>query len=272
MCIAKSIVASTFIFLVLLCLQWNIALAEIFEGVGHYHQDRQTTRAEACDRALHKSKKDAFSKAGLERFSSVTRETCSEIEEQVECQLYQDTLNTYSGGYIAGYEKTESMVDRGNGSECQILIQANVKEYGASIDPNLTLSASLNEDIFRAGDALSIKGEVSQLSYLYFLGWYPDIDSETYRAINGNSFLNEPVNGAFAFPGSSNSNFELRMEFPANIKKDRTLEFIIIVASKVKISILGEESISSFRARLDAIGRDQWTETSLGYAIVKTRK
>jgi len=253
-------------------LQWNVAVAEIFEGVGRYHQDRQTTRAEACDRALHKSKKDAFSKAGLERFSSVTRETCSEIEEQVECQLYQDTLNTYSGGYIAGYEKTESMVYRGHGPECEIRIQANVKEYAATIDPNLTLSASLNEDIFRDDDVLAIKGEVSQLSYLYFLGWYPDIDSETYRAINGKHFLNEQVNGTFNFPNSPNSDFELLMKFPADIKKERTLEFIIIVASKVKISILGEERISSFRARLDAIGRDQWTETSLGYAIVKTRK
>ena len=59
------------------------------------------------------------------------------------------------------------------------------------------------------------------------------------------------------------------MNFPNNFYKNITQEFIVIIASKVKIDILEEENIIELYKRLQNLGRSQWQMQRLGYSIVR---
>lgn len=269
MCLAKFSLKPTFILLLLCGGQLSTVSAEWFEGVGRYHQGKRTTEEEACRHALRNSKQNVFTKAGLEKFSSQSREMCAETGEAVSCKLYLETLNTYSGGYISEYTKEEKIEDGDNGRECVITIKADVKKYTIKEDANFALEASLNERTYRDGELLNIQGEVSKPSYLYALGYYPDIDSEYYYRIDETT---QQVTGKFNFPAVLETDKEMITQFPPEIKKNMTFEEVIIVASKKKISILDKERIGRFRGRLEKVGRDQWTDLHLSYVILKRRK
>ena len=50
--------------------------------------------------ALLDAKRNAMSKAGLERLSTNQLEICAETAESANCDLHQETLNYFDGGYI----------------------------------------------------------------------------------------------------------------------------------------------------------------------------
>ena len=50
--------------------------------------------------ALLDAKRNAMSKAGLERLSTNQLEICAETAESANCDLHQETLNYFDGGFI----------------------------------------------------------------------------------------------------------------------------------------------------------------------------
>ena len=66
-----------------------------------------------------------------------------------------------------------------------------------------------------------------------------------------------------------NDCYNLKVNFPQNFYKNITQEFIVIIASKVKIDILEEENIIELYKRLQNLGRSQWQMQRLGYSIVR---
>ena len=241
-------------------------------GVGRYHMDRRTTFDESCRLALQKSKENALSKAGFEKITAFSRDICSDVGSTAECRLYQDTTVTYSGGFISGYElESEKKLDGVHGTECEIRIIAKIKKYLEKPDPNFTVSAGVQTDILREGERLAISGEVTQPSYVYFLGFYPDIDSDHYYALGREQSSASKVQGKFTFPSEgSKEQVEVFVQFPKDFKRDTTYETVLVLASKKKLDILEKIKVTEFMVQLDILGRNKWAETRVGYAIVRS--
>ena len=90
---------------------------------------------------------------------------------------------------------------------------------------------------------------------MYIISLYPN-----------ESDKNNFTKNKFSIP---NSDYKLKVNFLKNFYKNITQEFIVIIASKVKIDILEEENIIELYKRLQNLGRSQWQMQRLGYSIVR---
>ena len=82
----------------------TLSFAETAKGEGMSYWDDNTSKKEACDKAELEAKNDVLRKLGLESIKSNQIESCSDSGDKVNCELYQNTFNTVSGGYIKSFE------------------------------------------------------------------------------------------------------------------------------------------------------------------------
>jgi hypothetical protein len=233
--------------------------------------DRNTTRDQACQKALLESKMNALSNLGLETIGFIQEEVCSEVDDDTNCVLYQDTVNSTTGGYISHYDRSEEIDNDDYGDWCVIRIQAEVEKYKEDLDPDYIMSATLNQRVFLEGTSIKIKGEINKESYIYVLGWYPDIDPDSYRKLYPNHYEKDELTiGKFSIPSQEKGEqYELPTEFSDDLKNDRTNEWLILLASKQKIEVPSREKTTDFYSRLNILGQNKWIIRRLGYSIVK---
>lgn len=247
--------------------------AETVEAEGRWFIDRNTTIDQACKQALLKSQAQALAKLGLEIMSIAQEEICSDVEDDVKCVLYQDIMNSTPGGYIREYTKTEEVVEDEDkeGKWCVIKIRAEVEKYKEDRDPNFILHAKLNKRIFVEDTGIEITGDTNKESYIYVLGWYPEIDPAVYTKLYPNAYEKDKlISGEFMIPSrEGKKKYELPTEFSDKLKGDRTYESLIVIASKEKIPLLDQERRTHFESRLNTIGRENWVKLKLGYVIVR---
>ena len=233
-----------------------------------YPLGQNLSAREACRNAIQQTKLNALSQAGLETLSVQQFELCSETQRKVECQLYQDTINKYDGGYISQYEIISQTIanDGLQGVACQVTSKIEVKRYKDSHDPNFVFQATLEPgSILRHQEIIAIHGEVNQDAYIYLLNWYPDIDDEHYyliwepdKPIKSNRFVFDMLNGK-----------DLTAIFPVDQNLDETDEMIIVLATKTPLELLEKEPTTRFYQRLDDLGRQEWRIQYLAYRLLK---
>ena len=91
---------STLLFLI---IYPSIIQAKIVKGEGMSYWGENTSKKEACDLAETEAKNDALRRIGLERLNSNQIEVCIDSGDKENCELYQSTFNTISGGYIKDF-------------------------------------------------------------------------------------------------------------------------------------------------------------------------
>jgi len=245
----------------------SMALAEWYSGYGSVALTKEQTLGQCLATALQAAKTDAFSKAGLEKFSSQQLEICSDNAEVVNCELHQQTLNYYDGAYISG---TRNVDVRNTASECIASVEADVRVFKSQHDPdfglNATIKGSKNK---RHGDVVQISGEISERAYVALYVWSPSSNGEQIQLIFPNQFDNKNlVSGKFSIPSSEKSRiYQLHAEFPQEQNTKTVSEILFLLATKSKFETLDAESSENFFKRLDELGRENWRLERIGYTI-----
>lgn len=255
------------------------AYAEWFNAEGRHPYSRSISEETCFSAAFLAAKKDAMSKAGLERLSSSQLEICSDTVENTNCELHQQTLSYYDDGFIAGTEKiSERREGEGYNEECVVRINADVQKFKSQPDANFALRAEIDgSQRKRHGESVSISGETNVYSDIQLLGWYPHSDGDYFSTIIPNIFeikfgeLND-VLGNFSLPSTKASKlYEITAQFPDDVELDEVSEVLIVLATKKRFTLLEKESADKFHKRLNDFGRENWKMQKLGYSIFRDK-
>lgn len=265
------LVSSTLLFL---NFYSTLSFAESVKGEGMSYWDDKTSKKEACDKAELGAKDNVLTQLGLERIKSTLIEACSDSGDKANCVLYQSTFNTISGGYIKDFE----ILEKGRGGienkYCVVKIIAEAFKYKGKHDQEFIINANIGDERrFFEGSNLVINAELSGEAYINVLGWYPNIDKENYYKLYPNQFeQNNLLNNKFNIPTRDTSTkYNLDIGFPADLKKDETQEFIIVLATKKKFAILNTIKVSELLTRLDDFGKSNWFMQKIGYSVLRKK-
>jgi hypothetical protein len=235
------------------CVLPQFALAEWVPSEGRFIFTRDVTKDECFGEAKLAAKRSAMSKFGLERLSSTTRDYCVDAGSQTNCELHQQTLNYFDGGYIAAVRNSsERRENVGSNEECVVSLEADVRKFIGSPDPNLIVRAEVTGSKRKLdGELFKVEGEATPGSFIY-------VDNEIKS------------NGTFQIPTKQNEKrYLLEAQFPGAIKKDEVTEYLIVLALKDKLQMFEEQTSEDFHRRLHDIGRQNWQKTEVGYSILK---
>lgn len=252
----------------------TLSFAETAKGEGMSYWDDNTSKKEACDKAELEAKNDVLRKLGLESIKSNQIESCSDSGDKVNCELYQNTFNTVSGGYIKSFEILKKGLGGHENKFCVVRITAEAFKFKGKHDPQFIINADIgNKRRFFEGKNLLINAETTKKAYINVLGWYPDIDKENYHLLYPNKYeKNNLLDSTFSIPTRNNANkYKLDLGFPAELKKDETQEFIIVLATKQKFAIINKIKISELLTRLDDVGKPNWYMQKIGYSILRSK-
>lgn len=234
---------------------------------------RDITQRECDANALMEARRAAMSKAGLETLASTTRDMCVEAGAETNCEMHQQTMNYFDGGFIAGTRNLQRRKETTTGGEvCVASIEANVKKYTSRADPNFLLQAEFTgKSRKRHGESFQITGEATKGAHLYLFGYYPKTHGEKYFRILPNQHEGSQISeGFFEIPGANyQKKYKFRAEFPENTKSREVMEYLIVVASKKKLDMLSEQTSEDFHRRLHEVGRENWQKIELGYSILR---
>ena len=267
-------VSSAVIFLTFTPLSSFANTSLSIKGKGKSYWDDRTSKKDACDMAELEAKNDVLRQLGLERLKSNQVEACSDSGDKVNCELYQSTFNTISGGYIKNFEILEQKRGGIDNKFCVVKIIADAIKFKGKHDPNFIINANIGDRRrFFEGSHLTINAELNKEAFVSVLGWYPDIDKENYYKLFPNEFdKNNFLQNRFKIPTRINSKrYKLDIGFPADLKKDETQEFIIVLATKRKFAILNKIKVSELLTRLDEEGKSNWYMQKIGYSVLRKK-
>ena len=265
------LVSSTLLFL---SFYSNLSFAESVKGEGMSYWDDKTSKKEACDKAELDAKNDALRKLGLESFKSTQIEACTDTGDKTNCELYQSTFNTVSGGYIKSFEILQKSRGGNDNNFCLVKINAEAFKFKGEHDQEFILNADIGDKRrFFEGSQLTINAEINKKAFINVLGWYPDIDKDNYYLLFPNKFeTNNHLNNKFQIPTISNAKkYKLDLGFPEDLKTDETQEFIIVLATKTKFAILKQIKVSQLLTRLDEITKPNWYMQTIGYSVLRRK-
>ena len=264
-------VSSTLLFL---SFYSNLSFAESVKGEGMSYWDDKTSKKEACDKAELDAKNDALRKLGLESFNSTQIEACTDTGDKTNCELYQSTFNTVSGGYIKSFKVLQKSRGGNDNNFCLVKINAEAFKFKGEHDQEFILNADIGDKRrFFEGSQLTINAEINKKAFINVLGWYPDIDKDNYYLLFPNKFeTNNHLNNKFQIPTISNAKkYGLDLGFPEDLKTDETQEFIIVLATKTKFAILKQIKVSQLLIRLDEITKPNWYMQTIGYSVLRRK-
>ena len=247
------------------------------------------SREEGCRNAIEKAKLQAMTNAGLESITFKQFETCSSSDDKTECNLFQDTISKFEGGYISQFDVV-SKEPPNEENVCRVTIDIEVKKYTDTHDFNFIFEASLDKgSTVRQNEDFNVKLEVNQPSYIHVIGWYPNLDTENFYLLND----------SMKAEGKKEYLLPMQAYFPDVLNKNETHEILILVASKKPFTFLGDfvdnkqsrttlseqssvdkyvttlrdmlpyQNKELFHQRLDDLGRKEWRMVQLAYRIVK---
>jgi len=255
------------------------ATAEMVSAEGSYFFPKTMSEAACYQKALMEAKKNAARQVVGERLTNEQVEICNETEERTSCSLFQQTLNWFDNGYLASVEHDRSLdtVRKRNGfNECVVNIKAEVKKFKSEHDPAFAVSAEIEGPRRkRDGEVISISGQSSQQAYLSLLGWYPEIDGDSFYRIIPNKFETpNAVKGKFSFPSSQVQRqyqiFATWDKAYQNLETSEASEVMLVLATKKAFPLLDKETSEDFYGRLDALGRENWKIVKLSYFVMRS--
>lgn len=251
----------------------HTVLAEWVSSEGKFTLTRDVTINECFSEAMLAAKRSAMSKFGLERLSSTTRDYCVDAGSHTNCELHQQTLNYFDGGYIAAVKhKQERREQEGLNQQCVVSLEADVRKFKGAPDPDFIVRAEVTGSRRKFdGELFKLEGEATPGSFIYVFGFYPTVKGDKYFLIAPNSFDKEiNSDGVFQIPSKQNeSRYLLEAKFPDEIKKNEVTEYLIVLALKDKLQMFTQQTSEDFHRRLHDVGRQNWQKTELGYSVLK---
>ena len=119
--------ASKFLSAVIFVIISSTASAELIEVEGQYDLSKDITQRQCEANALLDAKFKAMGNAGLEKVSQTTSDLCVESGEKTNCEMHEQTMNYFRGGYIKNFEILNQEADISKG-KCTVAIQADVRK------------------------------------------------------------------------------------------------------------------------------------------------
>ena len=257
----------------LLWLLSTVSVAETIVSKGRHPFPSSISLDKCFGEALLDAKKSAMSKFGLEGITSSSMEVCVETSSFANCELHQETLSYFDGGYISSFNiLNKSETASGGQRECMIEIEADVQRYSQPPDPNFALSARLKGKRTKLkGDEIVVDGETNQKANLFLMAWYPNVGDDTYYKLSPNDFEKlENIDGKFAIPSSEGqSQYGFYAEPDMDLDENVQFEVLILLATKKPFDLLEIENSASLYQRLNSLGRDNWQMIKMGYNVLK---
>lgn len=263
--------ASKFLSAVFFMIISSTASAELIKAEGQYDLSLDITQRQCEANALLDAKFKAMGNAGLEKVSQTTSDLCVESGEKTNCEMHEQTMNYFRGGYIKNFEILNQETDSSKG-KCTVAIQADVRKYLSKPDVNFVLQAEITGKRRKFhGEEFIINGEVSRESHLYLFGYYPKTHSGKVIRIMPNDYEKGiKANGNFQIPKKEmQKTYKLIAEFPEGSKGIEIMEYIIVLATNQKLDMLSEATLEAFDQRLDDLGRENWQKIQIGYFVLK---
>ena len=264
----SSLVRNSFVFISLLT---NVASAAEITSQGYSYYSNDVSLNDCKRLAQLDARKNAMSKAGLERGSFYDKEICTDSNGVSTCELIQQNQSYYDGGFIKSEtEVSFSTSELGTiNQKCEYAANFEIEKFTSKHDPDFLLSADTDRGIYRDQDEVRISGVTNQMANVYL--FWVDQQNDTLEVIVPNEY--EPQiksQGTFSIPTKEGSKkWGLYAEIPANSTEERLTEFFLVLATKSELALINSEDISNFYQRLNELGRENWRKIDLGYAIIK---
>ncbi len=241
---------------------------EIAIGEAYYSKD--ISENECYDLAKMEAEKKIMSNAGLTHASFLTKDICSETNEESECKLFQDSEVYYDGGFISDKSFFDKKIlGKGINRVCNVTIKANVTHYASQPDPSFIFHAELEKNNLRANEEIRIIGKTKSEAYIYLFSL--DDNNEEFITLFPNTHDKKNyINGDFQIPSKHlQKKYGLQAIFPVNVKKKIVPEYMVIIASKIKMEFFDNEKKMTLYRRLNDYQRNNWKMRNLGYVILK---
>ena len=133
-------------------------------AIGEAYYSRDISENECYDLAKMEAEKKIMSNAGLSHASFLTKDICSDTNEDSDCKLFQDSEVYYDGGFISDKSFFDKKIlGKGINRVCNVTIKANVTYYASQPDPSFMLRAELEKELLIENEKIKILGKMIRL-------------------------------------------------------------------------------------------------------------
>ena len=195
--------------------------------------------------------------------------------------FFEDTIAQIGEGFIKSFTSKEfrnKKDENVDANYCEVKVTADVSKSIGKADPNFNLNAKIEPNNFfiDGSENFSIKGIVTQPSYIQIFIWFPYENNKQYLcASTYYKKKYDNLDKKIIFPPKGQ---KVRLKFPTFLNKDSVAEYVLIIATKNKLNVpclkdnesndilIEREKLLNILNKLD---RQKWTKQMLVYKIIK---
>lgn len=265
------------VFCLLLALP-HPAAAEWVQASASYAFSPDMTEAEACQQAENRARAEAVRQVIGETLSAEDVTRCTEDGEEAQCARNSTTWTMIGGEIKATRNRTQHTTAENVGAQvfrrCVFSFEADVHVAQGQPDPNFTIGVTLNNAVFRDGEALTVTLKPSQPMAVQIFQWLPYErgDAQVSR-IFPNAFDGmKRIGGPVSIPTEAGAKrYDLKVTFPGNQLSGRRMadEYLMVVATKQPVTFRDSYGLDDFNRAIAEIPLDQRRIVRRAYNVVR---
>jgi len=257
-----------FLVFIIFCYGFYIikANAKDYSGFGEYRFGPNVAESTACKLAFERAKINALSKVYGEKIYAEDVMHCSEMDN-AECELNKSIIITIDGtiNEIKNRERTLAKLE--GFSICSFQIIANIDKPKQARDPKFDFNIKINKKYFRDGENLTIQIEPTIKMFVNIFQWEP-YHSAGIKLIKifPNKFeSNNEIKNKKLIP----EGYNFKVEYPTVQDKKYVDEYLVVLATKEKITFLTEYEFKNFQVIISEIPNNEYRLKKRSYEILK---
>ena len=257
-----------FLVFIIFCYGFYIieANAKDYSGFGEYRFGPNVAESTACKLAFERAKINALSKVFGEKIFAEDVMRCSEMDN-AECELNKSIIITIDGtiNEIKNRERTLAKLE--GHSICSFQIIANIDKPKQARDPKFDFNIKINKKYFRDGENLTIQIEPTIKMFVNIFQWEP-YQSAGIKLIKifPNKFeSNNEIKNKKLIP----EGYNFKVEYPTVQDKKYVDEYLVVLATKEKITFLTEYEFKNFQVIISEIPNNEYRLKKRSYEILK---
>ncbi len=264
-----------FLLSLVLSINTTPARAEWVSATGSYIYPPTMSEAEACQQAESRARADSIKSVTGETISSEDIMRCAEHGNEAECARNSTTW-IMIGGEIRSIrdKKITNKIEQEGFKKCVVTFRADVHAAHGQPDPNFTIGVSLNNDVFRSGENLSVILNPSKNMFVQVFQWLPYESGEgQISKIFPNQFDSAmSITNKTTIPTLEGSRrYDLKVAFPENAPSAAKMidEYLMVVATKNAFSLRDAYSLDDFNKQISEIPVGDRRLVRRAYSIVR---
>ena len=231
------------------------ASAEWVQASASYIYPPNMTEAEACQQAESRARADAVRQVTGETLSAEDVTRCTEQGDEAECARNSTTWTMVGGEIRATRDRTQESAAVQVGAQtfhqCKVSFEADVHMAEGRPDPNFTVGVSLNNSVFRDGEALSVTLKPSQPMAVQIFQWLPyeKGDAQVARIFPNAFDAAARIDKAITIPTEAGAKrYDLLVAFPSEQPSGRKMvdEYLMVVATRQPLALRDSYSLDDF--------------------------